>query len=111
MKKVFIVAPAILLTSCAVTEFLVGNEEIIAASGATASGFGGYGALYTFIATTLLAGAKWYEHKMSAKAVIKATQEAKQELPANSKLILADAYDEYMPDKIQKYVSKVKDRL
>ena len=99
------------LSACAITQWISGNEEAIKGAADTASGFGATGGIISLALTTALGAAKWYENRITVKELIASTQAAKQRLPAASKKILSDGYDEYMSDRVKKVVSKVKAKL
>jgi hypothetical protein len=110
-KTLFFITGTILLTGCAITEWIVSNAETIETGADTAEAFGPYGALVGLAGTTVVGFAKWWEHKASARDVIAATQKAKDDLDPKAKQILTDAYDKHMPSKVKKYVAAVKKKL
>ncbi len=110
MKKLLLLVPMV-LTGCWVTEKIVENADTLEGVAGTATSMGPQGAIAGLAITTVVGIAKWWEHKASAKEIIKATQKAKAELPEESKKILKAAYLKAMPEKIQKYVGKVKDAI
>lgn len=111
MKKLLLLLP-MGLAGCAVTEWLVQNEEAVSGAAGTAADVGGpYGAIAGLGITTLLGFAKWYEHKSNAGEVIASIQATKENLPPDAKKKLREGLVEYMPEKAKAYVAKVKAKL
>lgn len=110
MKKLLYLSP-LFLVGCAATKWLVDNQESIEQGSDAAGGFGPYGAIAGLIGTSAVGFAKWYEHKSSARDVIASVQQAKDELPEESKKLLRDGLHKYTPSKIKKYIGKVKKGL
>ena len=106
-KYLLILVPS-LLTGCAVTKWIVENEDAIAGSTDAAESFGPYGAIVGLLGTSAIAAAKWYEHKGSTKDLIEALQKAKADLDPKAKKLLVDGLAKHTPDKVKRLVKKVK---
>ena len=110
MKYLLLLSP-LALAGCAVTEWIVSNEQAIDGASDVAGGAGPYGAIVALGASLAVAGAKWYEGKQTMKDLVNTVQKAKSELPDESKKILTDGLHKHMPSKIKKVVAKVKKGL
>ena len=110
MEKLIYLSP-LFLTGCVAAEWIVGNEGAIKQASESIEGFGPYGALIGLGITSVVSAAKWYEHKIAAKEVISAIQKSKSKLPTASKTILKDALYFNMPNRVEKYVAKIKKNL
>ncbi len=111
MNKALLILPALTLTGCWATKWIVDNEETIAGAANQAEGMGPYGAIAGLGLTTVLGISKWWEHKQTGKDLIKSVEKAKQDLPEASRKILHDGLQKNMPSKVRKLVSKVRKKL
>ena len=96
------------MSGCAFSKFILDNEEAIAGGADVAEGLGPYGAIAGLVGTTLVAGAKWWEHKSTTKELVKSVQKAKADLDPKAKEILKDSFEKHMPSKVKNVVAKIK---
>ena len=108
VKGLSLVTATGLMTGCALSKWIVGNADTIQAHSEAAEGFGPYGAVVGLIGTTVVAGAKWWEHKSTTKQLVQSVEKAKKELDPKAKLMLKDSFDKHMPSKVKDVVAKVK---
>ena len=99
------------LSGCAVTKLIIENEDVIAGASETAEGFGSYGAIVGLLGTTVVAGAKWYEHKATTKETVKSVQKGIDSLDPKAKAMFKEQVHKHMPSKVKKIVAKVKKKL
>lgn len=100
-----------LATGCALTKWIVGNADTIQAHSEAAEGLGPYGAIVGLIGTSVVAGAKWWEHKSTTKQLVQAVQKSKADLDPKAKALLKDGFDKHMPSKVKNVVAKVKSAI
>jgi len=112
MKRLLLGSP-VLLMGCTIVAPQAGDvAATLETAAAVSTSVGGpHGAVIGLGLTTVAGFVKWYQHKMAAKDVIASTQMAKAALSPAAQKVLRDAYVDYTPEKVQKYVNKVKQSL
>lgn len=108
IKRTAIIFAPLMLTGCALTKWVVDNQQSIEGAGDTAEGFGPYGAIASLAITTAVGLAKWVEHKSTTKELVQVMQKAKKDLDPEAKKVLVKAFDTHMPTKLKKIVAKIK---
>jgi len=99
------------LSGCALTKWIVENGDTISSTGDAAENFGPYGAIAGLIGTTVVAGAKWWEHKATNKETIKSVQKGIDSLDEDAKAVFKEQVHKHMPSKVKKIIAKVKKKI